>query len=276
MAKRRKKKKTSRFSADTADRYELYEGSVYMPEADHDFLVKAYRQAHKRRPMRLREDFAGTSQLSALWVKKHPEAEAWAVDLDPEPMKWGYHKHIEPLGDKAKRVKQLEKNVLEVKTPKVDVVTAFNFSYWIFEERKIMLEYFRKVHRVLNEGGMFAVDLMGGPGAQSECEEEREEDGGFTYVWEQEAMDAITHHMDCHIHFAFEDGTRMDNAFDYSWRLWSLAELRDIMYDAGFTTVDTYWEGTDEDGEGDGNFRKKKHAENEETFIAYLVAWKDR
>ena len=82
--------------------------------------------------------------------------------------------------------------------------------------------------------------------------------------------------MDCHIHFAFEDGTRLDNAFDYSWRLWSLAELRDIMYDAGFTTVDTYWEGTDEDGEGDGNFRKKKHAENEETFIAYLVAWKDR
>ena len=27
------------------------------------------------------------------------------------------------------------------------------------------------------------------------------------------------------------------------------AELRDVMYDAGFTRVDTYWEGTDEDGE---------------------------
>ncbi|MGB0684980.1 MAG: class I SAM-dependent methyltransferase [Planctomycetota bacterium] len=278
-ARQRTKKKRGKRKAtiaETADRYELYEGSVYMPEADHDFLVETYRDAHKRRPLRLREDFAGTSQLSALWVDKHPDAQAWAVDLDPEPMAWGKARHIDPLGEKAERLLQLEENVLDVQTPQVDVVTAFNFSYWVFEERKLMLEYFRKVLAVLDEGGMFAVDLMGGPGAQSECEEEREEDDGFTYIWEQEVMDAITHHMECHIHFEFEDGSRMQDAFTYSWRLWSLAELRDVMYDAGFTRVDTYWEGTDEDGEGDGVFTRRKHAENEETFVAYLVGWKDR
>ncbi len=276
MARKNRRKKPSRYTAETADRYELYEGSVYDPDADHDFLVRVYRTARKRRPLLLREDFAGTSKLSALWVNNHRESKAWAVDLDPEPLAWGKEHHIVPLGEKAKRLQQIEANVLEVKTPAVDVITAFNFSYWIFEERALMLEYFRKVLAALDEKGMFVVDLMGGPGVQSECEEPREEEGGFTYIWEQEVMDAITHHVNCHIHFEFEDGTQLRNAFDYSWRVWSLAELRDILYDAGFEQVDTYWEGTDKNGEGDGVFKKKAHAENEETWIAYLVSWKKK
>ena len=276
MARKRRKKPVSRFTAATADRYELYEGSVYDPDADHDFLLKTFRSKRKRRPLLLREDFAGTSKLSAMWVASHGRSKAWAVDLDPEPLEWGKEHHIDPLGKKANRVVQLEENVLDVKTPKVDVVTAFNFSYWIFEERATMLEYFRKVHKALDDGGMFVVDLMGGPGVQQACEEPREEEGGFTYIWEQDPMDAITHHMDCHIHFEFQDGTEMRDAFTYSWRVWSLAELRDIMIDAGFERADTYWEGTDKDGEGDGVFKKKASAENEETWIAYLVAWKKK
>lgn len=270
----KKKKAKSKLTAKKADRFTLYESSVYIPEADYDFLQRIFKSHRGRRPKLLREDFAGTSQLAALWVAKDPEARAWAVDLDPEPLAWGRRKHIEPLDDAAQaRIEQREENVLTVDVGKVDVVTAFNFSYWIFEERKTMLEYFSKVRAALSDDGLLAVDLMGGPGAQSETEEERDE-GGFDYVWEQEPMDAITHHMTCHIHFHFADGSRMRNAFTYEWRLWSLAELRDVMLDAGFSKVDAYWEGTDEDGEGDGVFRKKKHAENEETWIAYLVAWK--
>ena len=275
MARKKRRRKVSRYTAATADRYELYEGSVYDPDADHDFLVRVYRRARKRRPLLLREDFAGTSKLSALWVERHRESRAWAVDLDPEPLAWGLEHHIDPLGDKAQRLIQIEDDVLKVRTPKVDVLTAFNFSYWTFEQRALMLEYFRKVHKVLNQDGMFVVDLMGGPGVQQECEESREEDG-FTYVWEQEVMDAITHHMDCHIHFEFDDGTTVRNAFDYSWRVWSLAELRDIMLEAGFKQVDAYWEGSDKRGDGDGVFKKKTRAENEETWIAYLVAWKNK
>ncbi|MCP4093761.1 MAG: class I SAM-dependent methyltransferase [Planctomycetes bacterium] len=274
MARKRKKKKASRFTAATADRFELYEGSVYDPEADHDFLVKTFQKRRKRRPLTLREDFAGTSLLSSLWIQNHGKTKAWAVDLDSAPLAYGKTKHIEPLGDNAERVVQLEENVLSVETPKVDVLTAFNFSYWIFEQRAVMLDYFRKVLGSLEDDGMFVVDLMGGPGVQQPCEEPREEDGGFTYVWEQEVMDAITHHIDCHIHFEFEDGTRMDKAFTYNWRVWSMAELRDIMLDAGFAKVDAYWEGTDKHGEGDGVFKKASNADNEDTWIAYLVAWK--
>lgn len=276
MARKNRGKKTSLYTREGADRYELYEGSVYDPDADHDFLVKVYRSARKRRPILLREDFAGTSKLSALWVENHRETKAWAVDFDAEPLEWGKKKHIEPLGEKAERLIQLEEDVLKVKTPKVDVLTAFNFSYWIFEERAIMLDYFKKVYKALDKDGMFVVDIMGGPGVQQECVEPREEDLGFTYVWEQEVMDAITGHVDCHIHFEFEDGTEYRNAFDYSWRVWSITELRDIMLEAGFETTHTYWEGADKHGEGDGVFKKKKHAENEETWIAYLVAWKTK
>ena len=268
------KKSKSKLTAKKADRFMLYENSVYMPEADYDFIHRIFNSHRKRKPKLLREDFAGTSQLAALWVKNDKDARAWAVDLDPEPLAWGKRKHIDVLDEQAQaRVEQREENVLAVDVGTVDVVTAFNFSYWIFEERKTMLEYFTKVKDALGDDGMLVVDLMGGPGAQSETEEERDE-GGFDYVWEQEPMDAITHHMTCHIHFHFADGSKMRKAFTYSWRLWSIAELRDVMYDAGFAQVDAYWEGTDEDGEGDGVFRKTRRAENEETFIAYLVGWK--
>ena len=136
-----------------------------------------------------------------------------------------------------------------------------------------MLDYFKKVHAILKDDGMFAIDLMGGPSGQSECEEVRDEDG-FDYVWEQENMCAITNDIKCYIHYHFNDGTKLEKAFTYDWRLWSLSELRDIMADAGFKSTDTYWEGTDEDGEGDGNYTLETTAENEESWVAYLVAWK--
>ena len=274
MARKRTKKTVSLITAASADRYELYEGSVYDPDADHDFLVKTFQARRKRRPLTLREDFAGTSKLSALWIKNHGKTKAWAVDLDSEPLRWGYERHLEPLGEVGKRVVQLQENVLEVQTPKVEIVTAFNFSYWIFEQRALMLTYFRQVCAALENDGMFVVDLMGGPDVQQACEESREEESGFTYTWEQETMDAITNHIDCHIHFEFEDGTKMMKAFTYNWRVWGLPELRDIMLEAGFQAVDTFWEGADKHGAGDGIFKKASSAENEATWIAYLVAWK--
>jgi hypothetical protein len=45
------------------------------------------------------------------------------------------------------------------------------------------------------------------------------------------------------------------------------------MLEAGFARCDTYWEGSTEDGEGNGIFRKVRRADNEEAWIAYLVGW---
>jgi len=67
----------------------------------------------------------------------------------------------------------------------------------------------------------------------------------------------------------------MTDAFTYDWRLWGLPELRDIFIDAGFSSVDCYWEGTDEDGEsGDGIFTKTEEGEACLSYVAYLVAIK--
>jgi hypothetical protein len=51
-----------------------------------------------------------------------------------------------------------------------------------------------------------------------------------------------------------------------------MKESQDILIDAGFSSVEVYWEGTDEDGEGDGEFTLERQAENTDAWIAYLVA----
>ncbi len=266
-------KKSPALTARTADKYELYERAVYEPEADLAFIRRLYRRARGGDPRVLREDFAGTSKLSAMWARRVPKGEAYAVDLDPEPLAWGRRRHIEPLGAAAQRVHQLRKNVLTVRTPPADVVTAFNFSYWTFRERSIMLAYFRHVHRSLRSGGAFFLDLMGGPGIQEATEEKRREKG-FTYVWEQEKTEAINQHLRCHIHFRFPDGSVMRKAFTYDWRIWHVSELRDLLREAGFKQTDVYWEDADDRGLGTGVFRKREQADSETAWIAYLVGWK--
>ncbi len=276
MAKKRRKKqrgKAPKWTLANADRYALYEESVYDPDADLDFLLRIFEEEHRPAPMVLREDFAGTCKLAGLWVQSHAERTAVCLDLDPEPLEYGLERHLKPIGEAAERIDQRLENVLTAKTPKADVLTAFNFSYWGFKDRPTLLRYFKRARKALNADGAFVLDLQGGPDAQIACEEEREQDG-FDYVWETEAMDAITGDIRCWIHFDFHDGTRLEKAFEYDWRVWHLTELRDLLSEAGFEQVDVYWEGSDEDGEGDGDFQKTPSAENEEAWIAYLVGWK--
>ncbi len=270
---KKKRGKPPRWTIANADKYALYEESVYDPEADLEFIDRLFREEGRTKPMTLREDFAGTCKLAALWVASDPGRRAWCLDLDPEPLAYGREHHLLALGDDARRVVQLQEDVLHAETPVVDVATAFNFSYWVFKERSTMLRYFQTIHAHLSETGAFILDVQGGPDTQSETCEEREQDD-FYYVWKTEAMDAISGFIRCSISFEFLDGSRFSNAFEYDWRLWHLPELRDILEDAGFSQVDVYWEGTDENGEGDGVFLKRSSAENEEAWIAYLVAWK--
>ena len=58
----------------------------------------------------------------------------------------------------------------------------------------------------------------------------------------------------CNIHFKFPDGSKIKRAFSYTWRLWTAPELRDMLLDAGFRNVTVYWEGEDDNGEGNGEF----------------------
>ena len=84
----------------------------------------------------------------------------------------------------------------------------------------------------------------------------------------------ITGDCTCYIHFKFPDGSKLKRAFSYAWRLWTAPELKDMLHDAGFRKVTVYWEGEDEDGEGNGEFTPSETGEADLAWIAYIVAEK--
>lgn len=267
---------THKFTASSADKYVLYQRAVQSAEQDVEFLVDTYKNLRGSKPKHFREDFCGTCLLSANWVKMGKKYTTESYDIDPEPLQWGLENNLKPLGKTAERVRQYQEDARNPSRKAPDVRCAQNFSYWVFKTRAEMLEYFRGVHADLAEDGIFVTDLHGGPESIQELEEETEmSDGSFTYVWDQDSINPITGDARLHIHFRFPDGTEMTDAFIYDWRLWGLPELRDVMLDAGFSQVDCYWEGTDEDGEsGNGEFTISTEGEACLSYVAYLVAQK--
>lgn len=271
--KNRKHGKNGRLTAKTADKHVLYQKSVQDPPHDIRFMDRVFKKAHGRKPQSLREDFCGTALMCADWVKKGPERQAVGLDLDDGVLAWGHKHNIDPLGESASRVELLKRNVMDASGHSYDIAAAFNFSYCVFKERPDLVRYCAGVRNELNEGGAFFMDIHGGLETTAEVKEQTKHEG-FTYVWDQAPFDAINGCGVRHIHFRFSDGSKMKKAFTYDWRIWDLPELRDALCDAGFSSVDVYWEGADKEGNGNGVFRKTRMAEQEQSWIAYVVAWK--
>ena len=260
--------------AEQADIHELYEQSVQNVENEIEFLQTTFKEIRGRAAHLFREDFCGTASASCEWVRQGPEFQAIGVDIDPSVLDWGRKNRLDrlPAEDQA-RVSLIESDVLTVETPKVDLLAAFNFSYWIFEERATMVRYMRRCRDALKDDGVLFMDMFGGPEAYEETKEKTKYDD-FTYIWHQAKFRPVTNHMRCHIHFKFPDGSRIKKAFTYEWRLYSAPELRDMLLEAGFQKVTVYWEGEDEDGEGNGEFTPDDRGEADLAWIAYIVAEK--
>ena len=268
-------KKTPAFTAKTADRHELYQYAVQSPEEDVKFLARVYKSLRGKKATHFREDFCGTGLLSATWIKRGKEYTAEGFDIDPDPVAWGMNRHFAEMGEDAQRATIHLKDVREPSIKKPDIRSAQNFSYFIFHERNVMLDYLRAAYEDLADDGMFCMDIYGGPDAMQEVEEVREIEEGFTYVWDQVHYWPATGDYRAHIHFHFDDGTKIERAFTYQWRLWFLTEMQDLLRDAGFKRIETYWEGTDEDGEsGNGVYRRSKKGENCDAWVTYIVALK--
>lgn len=271
----KKRKVNKKYTAEGADRHELYELSVQSPEADVEFIVRAYREIRKKLPHFMREDFCGTALLCSEWVKQGPKYIAHGYDLDPDPVEWGKKNNLEPLGSAADRVTIFLEDCREPSKDLPDIRVAQNFSYSLFKTRAELLDYFKKAHETLADDGIFVMDMYGGPESTDEMEEEREVDEGFTYIWDQHEFFPGTGEFQCKIHFKFEDGTEYRNAFEYDWRVWGMPEVKDMLAEAGFTNVTSYFEGDDEDSdEGDGDFQPNARGDNCAAWIAYLVAEK--
>ena len=267
------KKKTM---AEQADIHELYELSVQNVEHEIEFLQETFRSLTGRTGYLFREDFCGTASASCQWVSQGKEFQAIGVDIDPSVLEWGREHRLGRLDpeDRA-RVSLIESDVLEVETPPVDLLVAFNFSYWIFDTRDVMRNYFKRAYAALKDDGVFFCDMFGGPEAQEETREKtKHKKHGFTYIWEQAEFHPVTHYMRTHIHFKFKDGSKIKKAFTYEWRLWSPPEIRELLLEAGFRKATVYWEGEDEDGEGNGEFLPDEKGEADLAWIAYIVAQK--
>ena len=260
--------------AEQADIHELYELSVQNVEHEVEFLQNTFQTLSGRTAHLLREDFCGTASAACEWVKQGADFQAIGVDIDPTVLEWGRQNRVGrlPAADQT-RVQLLESDVMTVETPKVDIMVAFNFSYFILDTREKMRTYFRRAYEALKDDGLFFVDMFGGPESQEETKEKTKHDG-FTYVWHQAKFHPVTHFMRCHIHFKFPDGSRIKKAFTYEWRLWNAPEIRELLLEAGFRKATVYWEGEDEDGEGNGVFTPDEKGEADLAWIAYIVAEK--
>ena len=255
-----------------ADKYDLYQKSVQSPEFESDFMATVFKKVYKRDATILREDFCGTHAVCCEWLKKgKADRQAWGVDLDPEPLAWGKTHNQDKLSEGQKeRLHLVEDNVLTAQAPTADVIAAQNFSFWIFKTRDDLRTYFSKVFRNLNNEGVLVLDMMGGAEAITDDSEEETEHDGFTYVWDQDYFDPVTHDCTFNIHFRFDDGSEIKNAFSYHWRLWTLPEVQEILKEAGFNKVEVYWEGADEDGEG--NAIKWLNTANA-TLVGFPTLW---
>jgi len=272
MGKSTKKRARGPSLAETSDRHRLYELSVQCPEAEVDFVDETFRRLRGRKPHLLREDFCGTAGVCCEWVRRRRSNWALGVDIDPRVLDWGRTHNLSGLTpSQLQRLSLLRQDVLKVRTEPVDAICAMNFSYWLFKDRARLKRYLRRAREALAEDGVLFLDAYGGYDSFREIEEEREVDD-FTYIWEQERYEPISGGLICHIHFAFPDSSRMERAFSYDWRLWTLPEIRDLLEEVGFTRVTVYWQGWDEDGEPDGIFRPAEEGEADAGWICYLTA----
>ena len=271
--KGKNKDKTKPTMAEQADRHVLYEESVQCVEAEIDFVDQTFHELRNRTAKYLREDFCGTGNTSCEWIRRRKTNHAIGIDLDAEVVNWGReHKIGELTPAQAKRVELRIEDVMEAETPAMDIVLAMNFSYWLFEDRPTLLKYFQRVHGALADDGIMFLDAFGGHDAPRELKE-RTKFKKHTYIWEQAYFNPITNHMRCHIHFKMKDGSKLEKAFSYEWRLWSLPEIRELLLEAGFSKATVYWQG-EEDEDGEEEFYPTEEGDADAGWIAYIVAEK--
>ncbi len=268
------RKKIELSQAEQADRHELYEASVQNVSEECSLVDFVYTQVRGSAAQGMREDFCGTASAACEWVSLDETRYAFGVDLDPEVLAWGEAHNLKALTQaQRRRIALFEGDVLATDLPKVDVIVAFNFSYWIFTERATLLRYFRSVHSSLNSKGMFFLDAYGGVDATKIGKEKTKLDG-FTYIWDQAEYSPVSGHMKTHIHFKFPDGSRLEKAFSYDWRVWNLPEITDLLLEAGFLNPTVWFELRDEDGQGLGEWMPDATGPEDGMWVVNITAEK--
>jgi SAM-dependent methyltransferase len=276
----RRRKTTKKFAK--VDRHFLYEAAVQDVDFDLTFFQRIYRQLRGNTFRLLREDFCGTARLSCEWVRRKPERRAWAVDLSAPTLAWTRRNHLRTLGPAAERVRLIHADVRSSKAPLVDVVSALNCSYWVFDTRAEVVDYFARARQGLRRNGLLIVDSFGGEGCMKALVESRrirgrrtyggERIGPYTYTWEHKSFNPVDHHLLAYIHFAPDGHRQIRRAFRYDWRLWTLPEIQEMLLEAGFREALVYVQGWDTEQNAPlSAFHQRRRFENQEAWLANIV-----
>lgn len=271
------RKKSKETLAEKADKYKCYLKSVQSPEHEVEFFDQAFMEVFGRKPVTLREDFCGTFAVCCEWVKLGDQRTATAVDLDVEPLDWGRQHNYSRLSQQQQsRIRILEQDVRKHNRPRVDVLAAQNFSFWIFKTRPELLEYFRLARSNMADEAVMVMDMMGGGDCYSEGVVDKrvikKGKKGFNYHWEQGRFNPVNHDADFSISFKFKDGSKLKRAFHYQWRFWTIPEVRELLQEAGFRDTHVYWELEDKDGEDTGEWERGDDVPSNPSWISYIVA----
>jgi SAM-dependent methyltransferase len=255
----------------------LYQQAVQHPLAEAFFLARVYEDYNDGQQARtLREDFCGSAAVSMGWIMADPDRRAVAVDNDAPTLAFAREQIDEQLGHAGQAISLVGDDVLHVHEPKADLIASLNFSTLIWHDRPSLLHYFQQTLANLNPGGVFVMDLFGGPGAMHIGTQNREmmleDDTEAIYHWEQRSFDCLTHRIDCRIHFTLPDGTQRRDAFVYDWRLWSIPELLELFHEAGFEQPQVWCDSLDDDGQSDGHYQPVAHLPARHDWVVYLTA----
>jgi hypothetical protein len=269
--------------AERRDPFALYESSVQRPEDDVAFFAETYRRLRGREAKVLREDFCGTAKLSLCWCRSGRGRRAIGIDLDGPTLAAARRRNLDPHARELRgRLQLVHGDVLQTRRTNADVICAMNFSFCVFKQRAQLARYLKAARAGLADRGLLFLELYGGTGAIDTVEEERELNG-FTYVWEQKRYDPITGETLCHIHFRFPDGSRIERAFTYDWRLWTIPELRDLLLECGYSKVRVFWATCDESDTadsdddmiyGNGDYVELDTVDQQYSWLVYVVAEK--
>ncbi|KDP37592.1 hypothetical protein JCGZ_07938 [Jatropha curcas] len=242
----------NRIGADGYSRISLFHGNILQPSE-----AKLVR-------------FEPQELISSIKLKEHEDyRESTALDCTAQA----------GLSDSTSD-KFLKKNF---QLPARDIVCAFNYSCCCLHKRADLVLYFKHVHDALSKkGGIFVMDLYGGTSSERRLRLQRRFPN-FTYIWEQAEFDIIERKTRISLHFHLkQQQKKLRHAFSYSWRLWSLPEIKDCLEEAGFQSIH-FWlrqmpdseENRSTEGFGVGRdikYEEVRNFEQEDSWNAYIVA----
>jgi SAM-dependent methyltransferase len=260
------------------DKHELYVNSVQSADHDAQLMRTMYSDGSPKkikRKLLLREDFCGTGALCYEWARLDSEHHAVGVDIDNSTLVWGtlHHGTNAKLSQQNKQVKLICGDVMKVRHGQPDIICALNFSYYFMHHRSDLLRYLSLCRQRLADGGILILDAFGGPEYLGpHRDKRRNSEKKFTFWWEVESFDAISHRIKTHIDFQVDGQKIRKRVFSYDWRLWTLPEILDLLREAGFKTIEFWAEGLDRRGHGNGRFRKIKSEKNCATWVTYITA----